>query len=124
MLLRMWPTLFLIEQDYTLWMNFYKELNKNTDKIKYLQDIKMITYKVSLYKYYSSKLFGDTEEMVYEIDNLDGKYIEECIYDFHKILLNNRLSGKIAGKYSIRVFEKKGDDYVKFKEKIVKLSDF
>lgn len=64
-----------------------------------------LSYRVSLYRSNVSKLFGASEEEIYKIENLQSKFIEDTIYDIHKILLTNKLAGKISGKFVIKVFE-------------------
>lgn len=67
-------------------------------------------YTVSLYRSNVSKLFGVSEELIYKIEKLQQKFIEDTIYDIHKILLSNKLAGKISGKFVIKVFEN-GKEY-------------
>lgn len=62
-------------------------------------------YTVSLYRSNVSKLFGVSEDLIYKIEKLQQKFIEDTIYDIHKILLSNKLAGKISGKFVIKVFE-------------------
>lgn len=64
-----------------------------------------LKYKVILYKVNTSKIFGVGEETLYTIENIQHRLLEDTIYDIHKILLTNKLAGKISGNFKIKIFE-------------------